>query len=85
MTETGRRLARLVDDESFTLAYAWGLVLVAVGVPLLAECLGHLAGGRVLVGCAIGAVGLPLAGLSLWHLRRNLVRARREAWGRPHD
>lgn len=79
MTETGQRLARLVDDEAFTLAVAWVLVLVGAGGPLLAGCVNHVAAGRLLAGCAVGVAGLLLAGFSIWNVARSLRRARRAA------
>lgn len=82
MAEAGRRLARVVDTEAFTLAVAWGLVLVAVGLPLAGVCVEHLAAGRLLAACAVGAVALPVAGLSGRQAAGQLRRASRAAGGR---
>lgn len=64
----GAATARLVDSSVFTVAFAWGLVLVGVGGPLLAECLRHLSDGHVLFGCTFGVAALLVGGLCLWRI-----------------
>lgn len=73
----GSTTARLVDSTEFTVAVAWGLVLVGVAGPLLFECLRHFSGGRLLFGCVFGLAAIPVAGLCLWKAATNLGAARR--------
>ena len=74
---TGSTTTRMIDSTEFTVAVAWGLVLVGVAGPLLLECLRHFSGGYFLFGCVFGVTGLPVAGLSLWKAATNLEAARR--------
>ena len=60
--------AQFVDSEAFTVAFAWGLVFVGVGGPLLAECHRHLADGHVVFGCTFGVAALLAGGLCLWRI-----------------
>jgi len=64
----GAVTARLVDSSAFTVAFAWGLVFLGVGGPLLAECHRHLADGHVLFGCTFGVAALLVGGLCLWRI-----------------
>lgn len=73
---------QFVGSEAFAVAFAWGLVLVGVGGPLLVECHQHLSDGHVLFGCTFGVAALLVGGICLWrigaalgHGRPNLERA----------
>lgn len=68
--------AHIVDSEEFSVAFAWGLVLLGVGGPLFAECHRHFSDGHVLFGCTFGVAALLVGGLCLWRIKAALGDAR---------
>lgn len=61
-------IADVIESEEFTVAYVSILTMIGLGFPLLIECIRHLQGSRLDIGCSYGIAAIIVLGVSGWKL-----------------